>query len=220
VINQLVMDVAESVGRKTAADWPFMDAEDISQEILLTACTRADEYNALNAGELRVSLTKEAVAYCARERNDYVYRTARYLYAADEVRVLLAIAVESVGVEFDAPTKDGYVSAPDRGNVCVSLWDLAGALDAIPDAYRYVLLRRAEGEAYKTPDQRAEAIQRGWKPVGRSEHMTYSRALERVTQVLNRIVNRAPGEHDGPGSRKATSNARALAVTHDGRDGG
>ncbi|MFB9529061.1 hypothetical protein [Nonomuraea roseola] len=195
-----------------------MDADDITQEILVKACTRADVYNGMSDGELYVSLSREAVAYCARERADYVTRTARYIYTPDEARALLSIAVETLGAEWDAPTKDGYVAAPDAGNVVVSLWDLRAALDELRPDWRDVLVRRAEGETYSAA-QREEAQARGWRPVARGEHMKHSRALERLTQILNRTVNRPPGDHDGPGARKAVSNARALATTHDDRDG-
>jgi DNA-directed RNA polymerase specialized sigma24 family protein len=218
VIDQLVIDVAESVGRKTANDWPFMDADDITQELLLIACTRPDDYNAMGEEELRAFLGRKAVAYCARERNDYVYRTARYLYTVEEVKVLLSLAVESVGVDFDAPTKDGYVSAPDRGNVVVSLWDLQQALDGIPGNWRRILMRRAEVEGFNA-QQRQAAMDAGWQPLSESEQRTARRATERLTEVLNRIVNRTPGEHDGPGSRRAMSNARGQVMTHGERAG-
>ncbi|WP_343955640.1 hypothetical protein [Nonomuraea longicatena] len=218
MITELVRETAESVGQKVARDWPFLDAEDITQHVLLEACTRAYDYNAMEPDELWSFLTRKAVAYCARERNDYVYRTARYLYTPEEVRVLLAIAVESVGVVFDAPTEDGYVAAPDRGNICVSLWDLSQALDGIPDRWRRILMRRAECEGYDA-EQRRKATAYGWKPLSESEQRTARRATERLAEVLNRVVNRAPGDHDGPGARKAISNARAQAITHEDRDG-
>ncbi|MEQ4716118.1 hypothetical protein [Nonomuraea sp. B19D2] len=212
------MDTAESVGRNVARDWPFMDAEDVTQQVLLEACTRPDDYNVMETDELRSFLTRKAVAYCARERNDYVYRTARYLYTPEEVRVLLTLAVESVGVEFDAPTKDGYVSAPDRGNVCVSLWDLSKALDGIPDRWRRILMRRAECDGFDA-EQRRQLVEAGWKSLSESEQRTARRATERLAEVLNRVVNRTPGDHEGPGARRAIPNARAIAITHDDRDG-
>ncbi|MFI9591021.1 hypothetical protein [Nonomuraea sp. NPDC052265] len=218
MITDLVIETAESVGRKVARDWPFLDVEDITQHVLLEACTRADDYNGMPPDELWSFLTRKAVAYCARERNDYVYRTARYLYTPEEVRVLLTLAVESVGVEGDAPTKDGYVSAPDRGNVCVSLWDLSQALDGIPERWRRILMRRAECDGFDS-EQRRKLVEAGWEPLSESEQRTARRATERLAEVLNRVVNRLPGDHDGPGARKAMPNARAQAVTHDERDG-
>lgn len=218
MLTETVLSVAESAGKRAAADWPFMEAEDITQQLLLEACTRPDTYNSMNPGHLAEAFRRRAVAYCARERADYVTRTARYLYTPGEVSELLTIAVETVGVDFDAPSVDGYVAAPDKGNVCVSLLDLRRALDTIPDAWRRLLLRRAESEGL-TAEQRKALAETGWAPLTETEKRTARRAIDRLTEVLNRTVNRTAVEHDGPGARRAIPNGRAYAVTHDERDG-
>lgn len=218
VLSEAVLSVAESVGNRIAADWPFMDAEDIRQELLAEACAQPDTYNNMHPTYLAETFRRRAVAYCARERADYVTRTARYLYTPGEVSELLTIAVETVGVTFDAPTVDGYVAAPDKGNVCVSLLDLRRALDMIPDGWRRLLLRRAEAESL-TAEQRRALVLKGWQPLSESEKRTARRAIDRLTEALNRTVNRTAVEHDGPGARRAIPNGRAYAMTHSDRVG-
>ncbi|WP_344580504.1 hypothetical protein [Nonomuraea roseoviolacea] len=197
------MDTAESVGRNVARDWPFIDVEDVTQHILTAACARADEYNGMDSGALRYALKTEAVAYCARERADYITRSARYVYTPSEVRALLDIWSEGAESECaQPPTRDGYVAAPDAGNIMVSLWDLDSAVEALPDRWRMLVNAKVAGGQLDQADYRA-----------------YLRAVDRLTLILNRAVNRPPGDHDGPGARKAIPNARAAAITHDERDG-
>lgn len=49
------------------------------------------------------------------------------------------------------------------------------------------------------------------RPVSDTKAVT--RAVDALTDLMNRNA-RTPPEHDGPGARKATSNAHAVAMTH------
>ncbi|GAA3136872.1 hypothetical protein GCM10010466_29610 [Planomonospora alba] len=202
MLSEKVMSVAVSVGRRVAGDWPMFDPEDITQEILTQACTRPADYNGMDTGTLYHSLTREAVAWCARERADYVTRSARYLYTPAEVRELLELWADGGEAAWSLPpTKDGYLAAPDAGNIVVNVWDVKTAIGKLPESWQAVIIRRIVGETL-TP----------------AEYRTWCRAVDRLTLTLNRTVNRLT-EHDGPGARRAVSNTRALAMTASERDG-
>ncbi|WP_433224448.1 hypothetical protein [Microtetraspora malaysiensis] len=195
----LLIEVAGSVGRNVARNWPMMEAEDITQHVLTCVWERPREYEGLEGGALYASLKRDAVAWCVKERADYVTSTARYVYTPAEVRELVAILGEGNGSQWsNPPTRDGYVAAPDAGNIAVSVWDLDQALAELPTPYAEAIARKCVGDNLSESDRR-----------------TYYRAVDRLTAVLNRVVNRSTREHDGPGSRRAMSNARAAAITHD-----
>lgn len=203
MISELVIETAESVGNRVAAEWPFIDAEDIRQELLAEACASPDTYNNMRADQLAATFRRRAVAYCARERADYITRSARYLYTPAEVRVLLDIWAESEDATYAMPpTRDGYLAAPDAGNIMVSLWDLDRAIEALPDTWRQIVIAKLDGAQ-----------------LDKTQYRAYCRAVERMTDVLNRAVNRTGNGHEGPGARRVIPNARAYAITHDDRNG-
>ncbi len=202
-LNPQAMTTAESVGQRVSREWPMIEADDITQHVLMKACTRVDEYNALDPAALYDAMRREATAWCAKERASYVTMSARYLYTPAEVRELLELWADGGESTWALPpTKDGYLAAPDAGNIVVNVWDLKTAIGKLPDTWRGIIIRRITGDSL-TP----------------SEYRTWCRAIERLTLTLNRVVNAAPLDHEGPGARKAIPNARAYAMTSSDREG-
>lgn len=73
-------------------------------------------------------------------------------------------------------------------NICIALWDLDAAFESINEMDRFRLVNRfRDGEEYPTNAARVAT----------------DRAIDTLTQRVNERINRAPVDHDGPGSRKS-----------------
>ncbi|MEV0823878.1 hypothetical protein [Nonomuraea rubra] len=216
-----VIDTASRVGKFVARDWPMIDADDITQEVLTGACKRPERYNAMDEAALFAVFRADAHAYCMRERADYTTRTARYLYTPAEVRSLLAVLYETSEADWSKPpAKDSYAVVLETGSIVVSVWDLKEALAQLPTHYRAIIARKHEATGL-TREQREALKSAGWEPLTAAERKAYQRAVDRLTERLNKRINRPRGVHENaPGARRAMKNAHAYAVTHDDREGG
>jgi hypothetical protein len=143
-----------------------------------------------NIAVVTAVMGKLAAAYASAERYDFTVRSARYLYTPDEVRALLEHAYFDVSLrETSVPTgPDDRTSLVIWENVCVALWDMDAAFDAINGLDKLRLVSRYKFGAEFSSDAEKKA--------------TY-RAVDTLTRYLNERVNRSTVDHDGPGSRKA-----------------
>lgn len=182
--------LASSVARRTAAEYPGFDHEDIRQEILLQVLNRQSTFEKANYvdGQLRKNFRQFAARYCGSERYTYIAHTAQYIYTAMEVRQLFDKAFFRPELWETMPTKDDGVSVT-AGGVVVALWDLNEAFNGLSPTDQEVIVKRYELEETLSP----------------AETVRLQRAIDKTTRAVNNgIVKRQSDEeqHEGPGKRK------------------
>ncbi|MFB7185222.1 hypothetical protein ACFCZT_07860 [Streptomyces sp. NPDC056230] len=182
--------LADSVARRTAAEYPGFDADDIRQEILLQVMEREATFEKANyvEGQLRKNFKQFANRYCGSERYTYIAHTAEYIYTVMEVRQLFDKAFFRPELWETMPTKDDGVSVT-AGGVVVALWDLNEAFNSATPNDQEVIVKRYELEEKLTP----------------AETVRLQRAVDKITRALNNSVVRrqdSAKQHSGPGSRK------------------
>lgn len=187
-----INDLAQRVGRQYAAQWPGIEAEDISQEVLTGLVERPEVLKDYPASIrlVRAAMGRLAGAYCSHERYAYTVMSARWLYTPAEVRSLLENGY------FDDSLRETLVPiGPDDRtrlivfeNVCVALWDIDAAMERMEPADRLRIgMRFRDGQDYPTDAARKAT----------------DRAVDRLTQLLNEHINKPSEDHDGPGARRA-----------------
>lgn len=187
-----IQDLAKRVGISMARKWPGIDAEDMSQEALTALVGRPELLKDFpeNIKLVTAFMGRVAGSYASSERYDFTVRSARYLYTPAEIRGLLTHAYWDQSLrETSVPTgPDDRTSLVVWENICIALWDLDAALEAINPIDRMRLIRRyRDDEEYPTDAARKAT----------------DRAIDTLTMYVNQRINRSEMEHDGPGSRKA-----------------
>lgn len=180
----LLMQVAAEVGNRFAQDYPYLDAEDITQEIITQALEEwrtiaVKIKDAVNHGRterevLYFLLSQRAARFCRREGYAYMVRTARTLYTPKEVRALLKVYFDPD--TWQVPDKDKDFGVVVEGqSIWVNLSDLKEALLSLPPkTYEVILSAFGPEELYPN----------------RPHYKAISRAVERVTQELNKHLNK------------------------------
>ncbi|WP_433332574.1 hypothetical protein [Spirillospora sp. CA-294931] len=197
VSDEKLIEMANRAGRDVARQYPGIEAEDITSEAL----TRFYEKLPRMADDVEVRyvyrvLERDAASYAAKVRYDYVISTSQYVYTPREVRALLK-EIYFDPTAWDVPTgKDDWLSAEIQGrSIGISLMDLKVGMDRIKPEHRSILERRFfhEDDSMHRKD--------------------VTRAVDALTRVVNRIAAKTGKAQDGPGSRDAMSNSKALWVT-------
>ena len=197
VSAEKVQELARKVGRRVAAEYPGVDAEDIASEAVTRLMAKAHRIEDPTAGYVYRVLERDARAYAASVRYDYIVSTSQYVYTPREIKALLAEVYYNPGC-WDVPSAhDDLLSGEiDIRTVGVSLMDIRAAMEQISPEHREALDRRF-GAGEDVHRQRV------------------TRAVEALTRVINRHAARVSSgrNHEGPGSRKAMSNSEAQYVT-------
>ncbi|QFG25468.1 sigma-70 family RNA polymerase sigma factor [Actinomadura sp. WMMB 499] len=196
VATDELVQMAKRAGYRVAREYPGIEAEDIAYEALTRLYERAERLKAATADYLYRVLEGEGVKYAAKERYDYILFSSQYVYTPREVRAVLEHVYYDPTAR-DVPTqKDDWLSAEiGKGTVGISLVDVDVAMEKIKPEYRKVLERRfLHGDTV-------------------TDTKAVTRAVDSLTQVVNRLVYRKGLSDDGPGSRTAMSNAKAQYVT-------
>lgn len=202
--TRLLMQTAEEVGRQFSVEYPFLDAEDIAQEVALKALEEwrmvesrlkdAAKYGRTEREVLRFLLSQRAVKYCRKEGYAYMLRSARTVYTPKEVRTLLRIYYNPD--TWQVPDKDADFGVVVEGqSVWANLTDLKTALANVPSRVYTTILAAFGPEDLELPppDRRRVAD-----------------AVAIVTRELNKHLNQRP---DGPGSRRVQTNHEAIKET-------
>ncbi|WP_326827337.1 hypothetical protein [Streptomyces sp. NBC_01751] len=190
--------LADSVARKVADEYPGIDADDIRQEILLHVTEKRSTYESKDYpdGQLRKNFRNAGIAYAGRERYTFIYHSAEYVYTSSEIRQLFDKAFFQPELWEKAPVKEDGVSIAS-GGIVVALWDLDRAYSSLPALDAAVIAKRYEqGET-----------------LSQAETMRLSRAIDRITRMLNNgVVSRQNGakQHDGPQARGASHSTNAA----------
>lgn len=196
-----------------AYKWSALDWEEIYAELSLKLVERrAFIRRSDNPHGAAVALMRrEAAMYASNERTRAIHGTAQYLYGTDETAVMLDSFLRHIDQwEEGAPTfaLDGGGHARDGMNYVTGLTDVSRAWDGLHDAAREVLYRVTTIGAAETAALEGTAL----KTVQRR----YKRALGTLTDRMNAARVNQENDHEGPGARRAMSNATARAVTaHD-----
>lgn len=202
----LLQDV-KIIADSLAIQWPGIDREDIEQEMNMKILENWPNIkNHRDARKIALGLAKRGgVDYCSRERDYYQRQTSEWIYTPKEVRAILAEAfTEPLWTDTPAKPSKGkeYLTAD---GVSILIMDAKNAFEAVSEADQAVVI---------------SAFHDGERPSTSAEKMRLSRAIDRMTDVLNRQVHaRTYVEHEGPGSRTAVSNASAGSRANNNYNG-
>lgn len=203
VSTEQLQQMAAKVGREVSRRYPGTEPDDIASEALARVYSRLDRLMDKEPGYLYKALRKGAIAYAAEQRYRYVVGTSQYIYTPAEVRVLLEHCYYDPAA-WSVPTgRDDWLSAEiDGQSIGVALMDMRAAMERI-----------------KPEHQRT--LEKAFNDGENIHHEKVSRAVEALVRALNRHINRR-GDREGPGARKAMSNAQAQYRTraetgHEGR---
>lgn len=189
--------------RAAAADWPDVTTVyDLEQDITLRLLGSPGTVQALDAMDDRLRLRAlERIGHqvASRHRADLDHFHGAFRYINDDVRDLLDRgAIEPDVGELANP------AANDYGDV---------SSDISPDV---VDIRIAFEQLWESNPEYAELLERRYihgidirdESGGKSE----SRAVTKLRRLMNANFRQRGTNHDGPGSRRAISNARAQAM--------
>lgn len=191
-----VKKLAEKVGRKVHREYPSVDRSEITSVALAKLAEVKDELKAPTKGHLFRVLERAAFKYAADERYRVMLETSQYIYTSGEVRALLKKYWDPMG--WKVPTgRDDYLQAEvDQRVVGVSLIDLQVCMEDLKPNYK-------------------RDLERKYKDCHPIHNELVQRAIDALVRALNRKVVQKTKDHDGPGARKAISNARAQHITED-----
>lgn len=188
-------DYSERVAMSFARSYPGTDKADIKSEIDLMLVEKKEIFLAQDNVDsyIKVSMKHCATAFCKRERSAQMFFTDDYLYRPDDVRDLLQEhyeQTEKAWIPEDARTENG-------NDDVVMLVDIAQAVESLPHNYKVILFRKYVLDDVEEPKDR----------------QTLSRAVRKVTEVLNTKRKHDMQNHEGPGARKVITNAHAMFNT-------
>lgn len=190
-----VMELARKVGVRVARDFPGTEADDITAAALTELAAKAKSLRTDDPGYIYKVLEGDAIQYATKERYDYMLLTAQYIYTPREVRALLTEAFFDPTM-WDTPSaKDDRLSAAVSGRTIVaSLLDIKDALAKVPARHREAILTY-----FRDGEQTANRMQ-------------VTRAVDSLTRFMNRALNLPIKDGEGPGTRRAMSNAEGQAA--------
>lgn len=195
------------------------DVDDIAQAISLDMMTNPTRYKSIRGSLFMVILKRSGVRYCAEESARYLAFSEQYIYSSEEVKDLLDLYYRPEswpnGLSQPVITEDeSLVEFQERleewnnaTKLVIDMMDIEYAIEKVSEAQRRVIVKR-----YRDKEKLANKY----------ELNKHAEAIKYLTSHINqRMINRVVGNgHEGPGSRKAVSNAHALTITTDYSDGG
>jgi hypothetical protein len=185
--------IAGQVARRVADEYPGIDAEDISQEILLSVLENRSTYEKTDypEGQIRKNFRQAGMKYAGKERYSFIAHSAEYIYTNAEIRLLFEKAFFQPELWEKAPTKDDAVSVT-AGGVVVALWDLDNAYNALAVDDQIVIAKKYEYD----------------EELSVAERKRLQRAIDKIVRTLNNGVIKRQREakaYIGPGLRQAVS---------------
>lgn len=179
------------IARSVARGIPDIDREDIEQELFVLILANKKIALPDEEGSNAATVLWFAAKSAARaQRAEHLYISSQYSYTVQDVRNLLENIFDRTTwqngeVPEDAKSEPGADALAMRA-------DIAWAYDLLHDGHKEAILRR-----YGSMDLPASA-----SPEGRQ----LRRAEDRLVEILNSFSR---GHREGPGKRKAMSNASA-----------
>ncbi|MFC0547075.1 hypothetical protein [Kutzneria chonburiensis] len=188
---------AHRAGEQVARYWPHcVSADDIEQDIMLRLLESPGSARKIldlpsEDNSQRKFLIKMGHQIASIEQRDYELYSGQYLYHLGEVRSLLEGQALTRRLDQHGITNQG-------AKFKAAEVDLRNALSVLADQYAEAIKRR-----YRD----------GKNPTANTERKTLSRAIEALTEHMNRSArNRTADYTDGPGTRRVLSNAQSIAV--------
>lgn len=186
-----------NAARTTAEEWPgVVEADDMEQDIwvrLLESPGSAEKLADMNDRDRKVSLNKIGRQIAAEQRSSYELFSAQVHYSTDDVREML---------EAGALVGEGFMSDDERIDFEVAAHELKEStphfIESLWDHYEL-------GELdMKSSTNRGRIM----------------RAVNRLTDYINSTTKIRNDDYEGPGSRKAVSNATAQILSSVSYQGG
>lgn len=206
--TELLLQAAASVGRKFARQYPALDVDDITHEVIAQVLSdwkrisakldQAVDYDRTQYEVLHFLLSERASVYCGRQHYAYMMSTATAVYTPREVRALLREYYYNPDA-WVTPSKDSnHGVAVEASSLWVNLADLSLALKRVTPKAHDAILAAYGPEDLNLPEPDKRRL---------------SEAIAQLTRELNRHLNKTPGHHEGPGARRAMSNDDSIYTT-------
>ncbi|MEO3857459.1 hypothetical protein [Acrocarpospora sp. B8E8] len=196
------MEAAEKIGHRLARKYYGIDADDITQEVLLAALKEWAFLSRLDDKTREAVLYKKGKVYCFKELDHAIKASGQWIYTSDVVSELLPHLFQDVSAWLETPTPDRDDTHRSGGRA-VYLWDIREAFKRLNDRETDVLTYRyRDGQKLNSADRAA-----------------CSRAVEKICRVLNRHFAARTDRHQGPGNRTVIGNAQAQYQTRVDIDG-
>lgn len=176
------LDYSKKVARSFARSFPGIDEDDIYQEMAILLIEKGE---AIAAQGTRDSYIKRALQnvcynYCMKERDAVLFYSDQYDYRPETVRSLLVQYYSGDAKTLFVPDDAKSV----RGDDNLAMYgDVSRAVEMLPESHQEALERKyAWGYEAETP----------------AERKALSRAVTRLTKVLNENKVKAEREYNGP----------------------
>ncbi|MEU7830331.1 hypothetical protein [Nonomuraea sp. NPDC049129] len=207
----LLMEAAAAVGKKFARTYAVVDAENLASEVTAKAMERWEHFNkkldqAPDHGRseydvLHFLLSERASEYCERESYAYMITSSEVVYTPMEVRALLKEFYYNPEA-YETPSKDeNFGTGVEAKSVWVNLRDLKDALSKVKPKVHDIILAAFGPEDLGLPEP---------------DHRRVGEAVDKVTEQLNRHLNRGRSANEGPGSRRAMTNSTSQSIKNEG----
>jgi len=192
---------------KVAREWvSVVDEDDLAQEMSVQLFDYADRLVEMDQAARMAILIRAAHQIANQERTDYEYFTGNFRYSTTEVRRLL-----------EAGALDGasYVVAEQPVSVPGDVFGGADAVHLFIETEREVSVEDIDVRCairHIKPNHQMTLINQYVRGIQAEDRKAVTRAIDALTVVMNRAFRRGRTDHNGPGSRKAMSNARAAVI--------
>lgn len=192
-----IHDDIKAAARHVALEWAdVVEADDMEQEIAvrLLADNYATTVYELGKWGRKKTLFKIGQQIASDQRVDYEHFSGQFQYSTEEVRDRLKKgALEEVGTE-ETETAAGDPAV----EFVVDDVDVRAGFERLPEQHQANILFWLKADR---------------APLTSTERKNITRAVDALTHILNREFRKSSGDHDGPGSRQAMTNAKANAIT-------
>lgn len=187
------MELARKVARFTASDFPDVEADDIEGKLLVFLAERKMFARDPETDGYAYHLNRKAAYFAWEERKEHLCISPQYAYRTRDISALLENLFDHSRWSDAAVPEDARSFENSHATDGIEMTsDLSWAFDRLPENYkRSIFSRYALGEV---PAR------------GSSEAKTLNRAKQRMAEILNTFHRT---QHEGPGARKAASNAQA-----------
>lgn len=190
------LEYAKRVAKRFSISFEGIDSDDIYQELAILLITKEEQLtrNALSDSYIKKALQNVAYNYCMSERDSHFVFSGSYDYRTDDVRLMLEKYFAGMSAEMFVPDDAKTIESDDH---LVINGDIARAVEQLSETELNTLEDGIFGDEPSTP----------------AERKRYSRAVKKVTRILNENANDKAFGYEGPGARKVITNRKALGKT-------
>jgi len=186
---------AQGIAKGITRNYPGIDWEDVAQEMSSLLVEKQSQFSEEHIKDSYVSTALRHVGnnYCQKEYSRKFFSGDSFVYRPDDVREFLQAYYDLSLGDMRAPSYGESVESDDHLAIYA---DIAVAVEH-SGVYREVIVNY---------------FCEGWEPTSDAERQQFSRAIRKVTKLLNDNREKQKKNHNGPGSRKAMTNARAQYI--------